>query len=605
MFFEQIQVNILGQYLAIFLPNSRIYWLYLICAIILSFIAYHQFNHEHDDEDQIPKKQRKSFWEYLFDRETFLHFSTFQDVKYFCVNAVAYYGVVTQFLIGTHEFSLFFNQSFSNIFGEIDAPIITNEYSLILYTILSVVALDLGVYLSHRAQHNIPFLWEFHKVHHSAEKMTPITLFRMHPVDLFITALTTSFLGGLAFAGLFYLTGEEPQALTLFGLNIIVFSFYIAGYNLRHSHIWLNYPYWLSKILISPAQHQIHHSTDPKHFDRNFGLIFSIWDQIGKSHYIPRQYEKLSFGLSKEVPNPFKSIWEIYYKPFLWSGEILRKALGNPRRQTIAGLFFTLLVIGYLHGVKQAYNQTSHLSPQSVHLAKLTWTEVDKFLAEGYDTVLIPTAGIEQNGPHAILGKHNVVITHTTHEIAHALGKTLVAPIIDHVPEGNITPKPDGHMVFAGTISLPEPLFKQVLIATASSLKAHGFKNIFFIGDSGGNQETQEKTARLLNNQWQDEGILVGHIGNYYAANGQFDYLLKAGYSKEEIGYHAGIRDTSELLYIDPSSVRKNFVTNKIGTNSGVSGKPSMASAEIGKKMVQLKIQAAIKQIRKIKDQKK
>jgi len=84
------------------------------------------------------------------------------------------------------------------------------------------------------------------------------------------------------------------------------------------------YPVWLSKILISPAQHQIHHSVDPKHFDRNFGLIFSIWDQLGGSHYIPRGYEKLTYGLSRDEPNPFKSVAEIYYKPFVWAGKLAR-----------------------------------------------------------------------------------------------------------------------------------------------------------------------------------------------------------------------------------------------------------------------------------------
>lgn len=599
MVFEQIQLNTLGQYLSVFLPNSRVYWLYLVCAVVLAFVAYHQFNHGHDEDDEEKgKTPKKSFLAFLFDKDVYLHRSTWQDVKYFAINAIVYYGVVTQFLIGTHGFALFFNNGLSAVLGDLQAPIITNELGLIIYTILSVVALDLGVYLSHRAQHTIPILWEFHKVHHSAEKMTPITLFRMHPVDLFITALTTSFLGGLAFAGLFYLTGEKPQALTLFGLNIIVFVFYIAGYNLRHSHIWLNYPVWLSKILISPAQHQIHHSTDPKHFDRNFGLIFSIWDQLGRSHYIPRGFERLTFGLNRDEPNPFKSVTEIYFKPFVWAGSLISQALGNPRRKIIASLIFGLFLLGYHNFSGHINRQLAQSQLPSLHLAQLTWTEVDKAIDDGYDTILIPTGGIEQNGPHVVLGKHNVVITYTAHKIARALGNTLVAPVIDYVPEGAIEPKPDGHMAFAGTISIPEAVFEQVLEATASSMKVHGFKNIFFIGDSGGNQKAQEKMARQLSELWQDEGVIVGHLGDYYAQNGQFRYLQEAGYSEAEIGYHAGMRDTSELLYIDPSAVHKYYVANPQGTSSGVSGNPNKASKAIGRKMVQLKVDAALKQIR-------
>ena len=180
------------------------------------------------------------------------------------------------------------------------------------------------------------------------------------------------------------------------------------------------------------------------------------------------------------------------------------------------------------------------------------------------------------------------------------MGKTLVAPAIDHVPEGAIEPTPDGHMRFAGTISLSEPLFEQLLIATARSMKAHGFKKIFFVGDSAGNQASQERVAKLLSQNWQSENISVHHIGDYYAKNGQFDFLQKAGYTETEIGYHAGIRDTSELLYINPSAVHKYPILNPQGTSSGMSGDPNKASAEIGRKMLELKVQAAVAQIQEI-----
>jgi len=84
-----------------------------------------------------------------------------------------------------------------------------------------------------------------------------------------------------------------------------------------------------------------------------------------------------------------------------------------------------LVVIGYLQFSNQVNSQLAQGKLPSLHLAKLTWTEVDKALREGYDTILIPTAGIEQNGPHVILGKHNVVVTRTTHDIAQAVGNAL------------------------------------------------------------------------------------------------------------------------------------------------------------------------------------
>uniref|UniRef100_UPI0025E259C1 sterol desaturase family protein n=1 Tax=Yoonia sp. TaxID=2212373 RepID=UPI0025E259C1 len=123
-------------------------------------------------------------------------------------------------------------------------------------------------------------------------------------------------LTALAFAGFSYITAANPHDITVMNVNIVVFAFYLVGYNLRHSHIWVNYPTWVSYIFISPAQHQTHHSIDPKHFDKNFGLIFAFWDWLFGTLYVPAGYEKLEFGISREEPNPFSSITEIYLKPF-------------------------------------------------------------------------------------------------------------------------------------------------------------------------------------------------------------------------------------------------------------------------------------------------
>ena len=597
MFLESVQINTIHQYLAPILPESRIYWLYLISALVLAFIAYHQINHEHDEDGNDIPSSRPGFLQWVFDKDIWFHPSSLQDYKYFFINAIVYYGFAVQFMIGIHGVAVYFNTFLTSVFGELSSPMITSEVSLIVYTILSVIAIDLGVYISHRMMHNVPYLWEFHKVHHSAVKLNPMTLFRMHPVDLFITATVVAVLGGIAYAGLFYLTGETPQALTLFGLNVVTFAFYLLGYNLRHSHIWLNYPVWLSKIFISPAQHQIHHSSDPKHFDQNFGLIFSFWDIIGKSHYIPRRHEKLEYGISREEPNPFRSVSDIYIKPFQWSWKLICEAVGTGPRQIMAALSLFILATGYLTMTNLSKQQMMLESIRSVHLAKLTWTEVDQAMRKGYDTVLIPTGGIEQNGPHVVLGKHNLVITRAAHDLAHKLGDTLVAPVIDHVPEGAIEPQKDGHMIFTGTISVPEDVFRSVLEATARSMRAHGFKNIFFIGDSGGNQEGQEHVAKRLAEEWAGENMIIAHIGDYYSGNGQFSHLQRAGYADQDIGWHAGMRDTSELLYVAPEAVRKKWVKWPEGMQSGASGSLSKSSAKIGRQMIVLKVNAAYAQI--------
>ena len=136
--------------------------------------------------------------------------------------------------------------------------------------------------------------------------------------------------------------------------------------------------------------------------------------------------------------------------------------------------------------------------PDTVFLEKLTWEEVRDAVTAGKTTIIIPTGGTEQNGPHMALGKHNVRIAANAETIARRLGNALVAPVVAYTPEGGIDP-PTGHMRFPGTISIPDPVFRQVLEYAARSLKQHGFRDIVFIGDSGPNQAGQNAVAATLN----------------------------------------------------------------------------------------------------------
>jgi len=235
-------------------------------------------------------------------------------------------------------------------------------------------------------------------------------------------------------------------------------------------------------------------------------------------------------------------------------------------------------------------------------LEDLTWVEIRARLRGGATAVIVPTGGTEQNGPHMVLGKHNFIIRHTSTQIARTLGGTLVAPVIAYVPEGRIDP-PSGHMRFSGTISIAEPVFEALLDATARSLRAHGFRTIFFLGDSGGNQRAQAKVAQRLSSRWRDEGIRVVHVGEYYAANGQTAWLRAAGETPQAIGGHAGIRDTSELMAVHPRGIRTELLRPGAMPRlkrPGHDGDPSRASAARGRKLIRLKIQAALKQMRAV-----
>ncbi|WP_374385185.1 creatininase family protein [Dongia sp.] len=239
-------------------------------------------------------------------------------------------------------------------------------------------------------------------------------------------------------------------------------------------------------------------------------------------------------------------------------------------------------------------------APTSVELEQLTSPEVRDLLAEGYTTIIIPTGGTEQNGPQLVLGKHNIIVRYTSAEIARRLGSTLVAPVIAYVPEGEIDP-PQGHMRYPGTISLPEPIFGAVLESAARSFIAEGFKTVLLIGDSGGNQAMQADTAARLDAEFAPKGVHVFAVDAYYAANGQVEWLAQAGETEADIGTHAGIRETSELLAIAPDTVRSDMLAP--GTDwagLGASGRPDHASAERGRALLELKIDAALRQIRQL-----
>ena len=154
--------------------------------------------------------------------------------------------------------------------------------------------------------------------------------------------------------------------------------------------------------------------------------------------------------------------------------------------------------------------------PDTVFLEELTWTEVRDLLAAGKTTVLVASAGNEQNGPHMVLGKHEYIMRHTADRIARKLGNALVAPIVTYVPEGAVDP-PSGHMRYPGTITLPNVYFMKIYEYAARSLKAHGFTDIVFLGDSGGNQDGMEEVALALNAEWRGGKTRVHFVPEYYS----------------------------------------------------------------------------------------
>ena len=244
--------------------------------------------------------------------------------------------------------------------------------------------------------------------------------------------------------------------------------------------------------------------------------------------------------------------------------------------------------------------KTPTQAPDTVFIDEMTWEETRDAMKAGKTTVIVPTGGTEKNGYHMVLGKHNYVVTYAANLMARRLKNALVAPTIQYVPEGNPDNQPPG------AISLPSPAYDMLLDAAARSLKVHGFTDILFIGDSGGNQAGLTNVASKLNDEWKDTGVKVFALTDYYSASRVYyrAWLQAAfGYDEETAGSHAGITDTSQMLFIRPAGVRKDHIKPWGGPkDSGVSGDPTKATAEIGKMGVEFKVNAGINQYKLVKN---
>jgi len=234
---------------------------------------------------------------------------------------------------------------------------------------------------------------------------------------------------------------------------------------------------------------------------------------------------------------------------------------------------------------------------ESALIEDLTWTEVRDAIAAGKTTAIYYAGSTEQNGPHMALGKHNFIARYVSQRVAEELGNALVYPIMPFGPTGDIATKTD-HMRFPGSVSVSQDTFGAVAREVALSAIAAGFKNVVLMGDHGGDQEALKTVAGGLDNEWSPKGIHVRYIPDlYYKEKEQMrEYLTKRNMA---IDQHAGIDDTSEVMFIDTDGkwIRKDKLAPDNG-KMGVEGDPTQASAELGRMFIEFKIQDAVAQIR-------
>ena len=240
-------------------------------------------------------------------------------------------------------------------------------------------------------------------------------------------------------------------------------------------------------------------------------------------------------------------------------------------------------------------------TPDTVWLEEMTWMDVRDALKAGKTTIIVPTGGMEPNGPWLALGKHNYILRVNCDAIARKLGNALCAPIIPLVPEGGIDPK-SGHMATVGTISLREETFQAMLTDVVHSLKMHGFENIVLIGDSGGNTKGMQAVADKWNAEWKGAPLVI-HAREYYDYASVLKYLQELGVTKEgqkTDGLHDDPAITLNMLIADPNSVRYDQrVKTKQATIDGVSIADKKKSLEIARGIVEMRTKVTVEAIQK------
>jgi creatinine amidohydrolase/Fe(II)-dependent formamide hydrolase-like protein len=237
----------------------------------------------------------------------------------------------------------------------------------------------------------------------------------------------------------------------------------------------------------------------------------------------------------------------------------------------------------------------------TVWIEEMTWLEVRDAMKAGKRTVIVPTGGVEQNGPYLATGKHNYVNRATCEAIARKLGSALCAPNVPFVPEGGIEPK-TSHMIYPGTISLSEETFQALLTDIASSLKAHGFEHIILIGDSGGNQTGMKTVAANLTGKWGAGSKTTIHfIPEYYQYPEAYKWAAaNLGWKEVPEGHHDDPTISTIMMTVDPNSVRiKQRVAKKKASINGIPLAPVEQAVAWGKKLVDYRAQVTVDAIKK------
>lgn len=290
-------------------PHKRVYWFFLFTSIMMAigYLWYKQGEH----------------WSTYLSQTIWLHPSAQIDYIFFFVIALIKSLIIFPVMLGVSDTAWYTLQLLNQIFGYHQAINLDRSIIIFLYTLLLFVVGDFTRYWLHRWLHSSELLWQFHKIHHSASVLTPFTFYRVHPLENILFGLRYALTTGMITGLFIYWFGARLQVLDIFGVNIFIFISLLLGANLRHSPVYLKFPKFLEKWLISPAQHQIHHTIDGAR--KNYGGVLSLWDRLFGSLHLSDDIKPSNFGLDSKDEHQFTTVHHLLFKPFVHAWAVIKK----------------------------------------------------------------------------------------------------------------------------------------------------------------------------------------------------------------------------------------------------------------------------------------
>tara|TARA_B100000686_G_scaffold332671_3_gene397696 strand:+ start:664 stop:1629 length:966 start_codon:yes stop_codon:yes gene_type:complete len=285
--------NLLNSALFVFSPGQRLFWVSCLTSMLIALLVL---------RFQGRPLNRKFLRRVFLSKRYWLNASARADLRWLGINCLTKGLLATLFVSAKLVFTMAVAYAIQSNLGTAALQEIPWLLVTLIFTLTLFVTEDLSRFILHIMMHRVPFFWRFHKIHHSATTLTPLTLHRVHPFETCLYFAREVFVFGLVSGVFVYFFGGKLTALDILGVQAFGFLFNLMGANLRHSHIWMSFGR-LELIFISPAQHQIHHSNLSEHANSNYGTCLAIWDYCFGSWIAAGMRPKnLRFGLGNADP---------------------------------------------------------------------------------------------------------------------------------------------------------------------------------------------------------------------------------------------------------------------------------------------------------------